>query len=363
MSGLALTLALLTGCATTPSSSLDTPRIRVGGLPYPGWTNYIPLTSPLELGVHRYPFWRSVNETAEEVSSGMVYTRHAGFVDVAHVRSTVDWVRYVYVVTLTRLLEPDPAALPPLRWGWLGMNYRLSVRTPEAWQALTTAQRQPLAQQAATVLAQRLAVSISTWHEVGSWYGQMIVPPIREVRSAFTWDDSTSHVLAAQVGQRALAASDPLNPDSWNAAVTREFAAVMADLGPVDAACQNEALTASRGRWWQGTQTLKRDFDIGLKGDQAKRPWRVEGLACAELSQAAAQPTPLALPTWGALKQTTGWHFEPWFEWTVTMPHWLTQDVLGCRRSCEPHVFEGEAALLSAIEKIQSGMPDELTQP
>ena len=345
----------LAGCATTGDGGLPEPRIRVGGLPYPGWTNYVALLPPHALGDHRYQLLHTNSQASDEVSSGIVYTRHAGFVDVAHVRSTVDWVRYVYLVTLERMMAPPSTLQAPLRWRWLGMDYSMQLHLPPSWYALPQDRRLQLAREASAVLAQRLATSISTWHEVGSWHGQMLVPPIREIRSAFTWDDGTSHVLAANVGARALAAGDPHRHEDWNCAVTRELGRSLAALAPVDQACQNEAIAGAQGRWWSGQQTLRRDFDTGLQGLGPKRPWLVQGLRCAENVSSASVPEvlPLKLPTWQALAQATGLDFESWFDWEVTMPDWLAQRVLGCSQACHAQVFKGEAALLSAVENVR----------
>jgi hypothetical protein len=346
---------LLSGCATGPDG-LATPRIRVGGLPYPGFTNYLMLEPPHALGEHRYQRLRGAGDEVDEVSLGIVYTRHGGFIDLAHIRSTVDWVRYVYLVALAQLMAPDPQHNDDLRWSWLGIDFQLRVHVPPEWAALPIEQRHAMSRASAAVLAQRMATVISTWHEVGSWYGQMIVPPFQEIRSAFTWDDSSSHVFAALVGGRALATSQPHNQADWNRAVTRELAAALAALGPVDKACQHEALARTRGAWWYSGSTLRRDLDTGLQGPAAKQAWLVPELACADGAQPSApnpSPFPFVLPNWQALERAPGALPQPRYDWEVTLPHWLTQKVLGCEEVCHGQVFKGEAALLKAIERIR----------
>jgi hypothetical protein len=350
-------LACLTGCATVPES-LGSPRIRVGGLPYPGVTNYLALEPPHALGAHRYQRVRGLDDLPDEVPGGIVYTRHGGFIDLAHVRSTLDWVRYVYLVSLDALMAPAHTDPQPLRWSWLGMDYQLQVLAPQAWKQLDQERRLPMARDAARVLAMRLAVVISTWHEIGSWYGQMIVPPINEIRSAFTWDDTSSHVFAVRVAERALAAGDPHRPDGWNRAVTRELAAALALLGPVDLACQNEALARTQGVWWFAGQTLRRDLDTGLQGSLPKQPWLVQGLGCVDDhsgGSAGARPgLDFRLPGWRSLEQATGWPMQSWFEWEVSMPDWLSDRVQGCHASCMPRTFRGESAVLAAIDRIRT---------
>lgn len=347
---------VLGGCATGPNG-LEQPRIRIGGLPYPGLTNYVVLDTPQALGAHRYQRIRAVDDDLGEVSAGIAYTRFGGFIDLAHIRSTVDWVRFIYLATLDRMLSVTPEPPEPLRWSWLGMDYQMQILMPHQWASLQPEQRRKLAQELASVQAQRLATVVSTWHEIGSWYGQMIVPPFQEIRSAFTWDDSSSHVFAAIVGGRALAHGDPHDVDNWNRAVTRELAQAFAELQPVDSACQNTALARTHGVWWRGGQTLKRDLDTGLQGPHAKQAWLVQDLACAEGAGTGAESRPslsLRLPDLQALDRTHPAELWPQFVWHVTMPGWLTEKVLGCSEPCAEQVFKGEESVLKAVERMRT---------
>lgn len=356
MAGLLLWAWALGGCATGPGG-LEQPRIRIGGLPYPGLTNYVTLETPPVLGAHRYQRIRAVHDEQDEVSAGIVYTRFGGFIDLAHIRSTVDWVRYIYLVTLDRLLSVSGEQKEALRWSWLGMDYQLQILMPPNWASQPPAQLELLAREIAAVQAQRLATVVSTWHEIGSWYGQMIVPPFQEIRSAFTWDDSTSHVFAAVVGGRALASGDPHNVDNWNRVVTRELALALAELQPVDGDCQKEAIARTRGEWWFSGQTLKRDLDTGLQGPQAKQPWLVPDLVCAERASSPIQSMPsvyLKLPDLQALQRTQSDELWPQFVWHVTMPQWLTEKVLGCTDLCSGQVFKGEESVLMAVELVRA---------
>src|SRR5687768_2411742 len=69
------------------------PRGRLGALPYPGMTTLYATADPENLGRHRYGGLPRLFER-DEASRGIIYTARGGFLDVAHVRITVDRVRY-----------------------------------------------------------------------------------------------------------------------------------------------------------------------------------------------------------------------------------------------------------------------------
>src|SRR5262245_17318752 len=88
---IALILAA-TGCSTAErKEGLPGPRDRLGALPFPGAFTLYHASDPDFLGKHCYE--RSAMLAADE-ADGIVYTRRAGFIDLAHVRITIDTVRY-----------------------------------------------------------------------------------------------------------------------------------------------------------------------------------------------------------------------------------------------------------------------------
>ena len=108
-----------------------------------------------------------------------------------------------------------------------------------------------------------------------------------EQNSALTWDDTTSHVVAAMIAGRALNDSQP-----WNQAVTQHLNGVLAELGVVSMHCESQAVEAVHGRWWWDGTPVRRDMDIGLAND-VKTPWLAPGVPCC----AGAAVLPLALPS------------------------------------------------------------------
>ncbi len=338
-------LGYLSGCA---SNDLATPRMRIGALPFPGFaTNYVLLDDPSALGQHRYERLPPLSSLADEVSSGIVYTRRGGFIDLAHVRSSIDWVRYIHDHVLAQLLTPAPAeAVPqPLRWTWLGNDFELELRPPDSWWALEPSVRTALAHGAAQRIGQRMAVSIGTWHEIGSWYGQMILPLISEQRSAFTWDDSYSHAWGAGVGAQALQRLQSHPKEGWNQAVTHVLRAALRELEPVTATCQAHVVSTVQNHWWAQVSPLKRDLDAGLDG-QAKQPWRVDSVPCA----AAANTPPFApqLPVW----PSPAYSSDLGLRWRVRLPDWLACEATNCSPQ-HPVRFEGEAALRQALLRLR----------
>src|SRR5215218_5176260 len=96
---------LLLACAFGAAGCGDTPRSRLGALPFPGPFTLYTTADPDRLGRHRYGhsprFLR-----ADEKERGLIYTTRAGFIDMAHLRMTIDWTRY-YTRLLRRAILAD----------------------------------------------------------------------------------------------------------------------------------------------------------------------------------------------------------------------------------------------------------------
>src|SRR5690349_16968818 len=88
---LALLLAVptLVGCA----GPADGPRDRLGALPFPGFFTLYSVADPARLGEHRYERTPRIFRP-DETERGIIYTARAGFLDIAHVRITIDEVRF-----------------------------------------------------------------------------------------------------------------------------------------------------------------------------------------------------------------------------------------------------------------------------
>src|SRR5690606_38835132 len=243
------------------------PTFRVGALPFHGLMLHA-RADPERLGHHRY---RSPTQFGDgEVGRGIIYTQKAGFVDVAHIRDTADWARYI----------ADRVA-PALREGASGIalggsdHTRVHMRFeyPPGWWELPAAAREELIRELAIRCGQEGAYALTTWHELITWYDYGIIPLVSERPSAFTYDDVISHVIGLEVVGRALRDGEA----DYNAAMTRAMDEVIAELGPASPEQTRQAVLAVQGWWWKRGQALKRHLDTGLD-DGEVMPMGIEGL-------------------------------------------------------------------------------------
>jgi len=281
-----LMLLLLCGCRSgismhipgeyqpTPPGSLDfgqfnqTPRPRMGSLPWPGLFSGFEVADPNNLGHHSY------SNLGDETERGILYTCRGGFLDMAHVRKTIDTSKYVQVRVEMALLN---------NWSALRIKslepsvYILHLNYPEFWQSLSPDEKQVLARELSIRIGQRMAVLMMSWHELLTWFGYQSTPFLSEFPSAFTWDDTASH------GFGAVLVADHALRDSrdWNDAVTDAINTGLHELGAVTPSQTMQAVEAIKGRWWSGGmgggKPLKRHIEIGWYG-QPIIPWLVPNL-------------------------------------------------------------------------------------
>ncbi|MDH3584292.1 MAG: DUF4056 domain-containing protein, partial [Phycisphaerae bacterium] len=134
------------------------PRARLGGTPYMGYYTLFAMADPDRLGQHSYQgVW-----TPGETSRGTLYTARAGFIDVAHMRKSIDWTAFHYVRIRTAIDEGWPCIKLPSKEPSV---YFLNFKYPAFWDEMGAEERASLAHE----LAIRLAVELShvqlTWHE------------------------------------------------------------------------------------------------------------------------------------------------------------------------------------------------------
>lgn len=260
----ALALVFVSGCAG-PSA----PRGRLGSLPYPGLLTFYVALDPAALGRHRYeafpPSWG-------ERGLGLIYCRRAGFIDISHVRWTIDWTRYLALRARDALRRGDRTLTMD---GPDHGTLRLTFDPPPDLDAATH-------DALAITIGQRAAYDLGLWHEVISWHGYRSSGVWQEDRSAFTWDDLTAHLVGMEVAGRALAiefaAGSAADAAAFDRDVTADLNRELADLGAVPPAETTAAARLVEGEWWRGSDPLKRFFDTGLSGAPV-RPWLVSGVA------------------------------------------------------------------------------------
>jgi hypothetical protein len=272
-----LSAGLLLGCGHGP-------RYRLGSLPFPGpFTLYAAADG--ELGQHRYGD-QPRSGAPREVGRGTLYTCRAGFIDVAHLRESIDWTRHVHELVLAAFA----ARAPLLRFeGPDDTTYELAFDYPAAWTTVPDEERG----RAALRIAQRSSLLLMTWHEVLTGSGYKTTGVVSERRSAFTYDDMSAHLVGVQVAGRALGDAAP-----YDRAVTRALDARLDELGVVDHECLARALDAVEGTWWKGRFALRLQHETGRFSGWLQ-PHVIEGLACCP-DDAAAEPLewpPDDLPT------------------------------------------------------------------
>jgi hypothetical protein len=256
----------LTGC----ESDLGMPRDRFGALPFPGlFTNYRS-ADPRNLGAHRYGNVPRLPYT-DETSSGIIYTTRAGFLDIAHLRITVDTVRYC--VTHLRAAVDRGETVLPLRT-LEGSTFHVKLRYPDDWRGAPegSAQRR-LAEKVTLRAGQRIAYEMMTWHELATWFGHRTFFFVDERPSAFSYDDIVAHAVGLQISDVVLSAP---TTQSFDQAVTFALRRQLAELGAVSPEQTNAAAAAVEGVWWAQGRPLRRQMDVGHGG--VVRPWLISVL-------------------------------------------------------------------------------------
>lgn len=241
------------------------PRPRLGALPYPGLLTLFDLADPDRLGRHGY------NGSRDEEDRGILYTCRGGFVDLAHTRKCIDLCKYAAVRAEFALMNNWD------RFQIKGMEpsvYVVYLNYPPFWQTLPPEQKQRLARELSIRIGQRMAMTMITWHEVLTWFGYKAFPLVSEKRSAFSYDDTGSHALGVLVGGRALRDTGR----GWDEAVTEAMSVTLKELNVVSEKEAKEAIDLVEGKWWRGTDPLKRQFDTGLDGRPIE-PWIVRNLS------------------------------------------------------------------------------------
>lgn len=255
------------GCATGGE-----PPTRVGALPFPGLLSLYEASDPLRLGRHHSSGSILPMNLGAEGARGIVYTRDAGFLDIAHIRESIDWTRYCYL-HIRPLMEAGGGSFRFQR-----DDARFTVRVEPGGACADP-------DEPARAYAAHLAYVVMTWHEIASWYGVRAVFFISEQRSCFTWDDTSSHIVGVRLGEELLRDG----AEQWDRRVTDALPRRLAELGAADPGATTAAAEAVRGWWWEGASPMKRDLDLGLPGG-TKHAWLVDGAPGAGVLRAPVAP-------------------------------------------------------------------------
>ena len=270
---------------TTPAEPLALPRDRQGCLPFPGLFTLYAKADPARLGEHRYG--RSGGDGPAEEERGIFYTTRAGFLDLAHVRNTIDWTRYCVQNVAVAIARGDTEVAFN---GTNGSMAHLAFRYPADWSACPAADRPRRDFDLSLRLGERIAYVLMNWHETASWFGDHTFL-FDESPSAFTWDDVMSHVIGVRVAELALCS------EGWtfDQAVTYYLADQLRTLGAVGPEQTQQAVDAVEGRWWAHGGPLKRQLDLGFESGTVT-PWLVGGLPVGGDATAGPIAGPIATP-------------------------------------------------------------------
>ena len=324
------------GCISESGS----PRMRLGSLPFPGIFSLYEEADPDDMGVHcaGSPLARIGQKGERE--RGTLYTRRAGFIDVSHLRESIDWVQCLHTRIHASLvaLDGDGSAPPGFDFHYCQATFEVAVCRPSWWDGLSVDERTRLIDEASIRLAERMSVVVTTWHEVATWCGHQTVPGVSEQRSAFTWDDTTAHVLGAVIGAKALRRGEP----EWDFAVTHAINDELWDLGVLPKRDQRHAADLVGQRWWKNGDAVRRDLEVGLR-DGRKSGWLVEELGTdAEV---------IELPS---LSDVDGRDMSSILEMRL-LPGGSMRRKLW-RGGDAPEVLVGEAGVLEAVERVREQM-------
>lgn len=275
-------IALLEGCASTIPAECDRrpasaraefgardplPRSRLGCLPFPGLFTLFDAADPDDLGAHSY------TGSGTETDRGIVYTTRGGFLDIAHIRNSIDITAYIHA-----------RVAHAMRAGWDCVRFRLhepSVYTvmleyPASWDGLSGEERWRAREEAAVALSQRLALEAMTWHEILTWYGYKSTVIVSEAGSAFTYEDGPSHAVGVLIAGEAIRRGG-----DFDAEVTALLDQTLAELGVVGEEELEAAIAAVDGDWWSGGSAKRRHLETGLERG-AITPWVVDAVPFAD---------------------------------------------------------------------------------
>jgi len=292
--GLVFLLPTAAGCRVLPDQALfypanqviyrgfdGPPRIRFGSYPS---SNIGTFFMGPNLGSHGYSM--SLSE-----KDGVAYTCRGGHIDIIHVRIAADWTAYLAATTYRHLMNHERSFSCKLAVD--RSRSHITFTYPENWDSLPKLEQMTIAREIALAVGPYLTFTMTTWHEMLTWYGFKCIGPFPEFPSAFSWEDSYSNLLGTIIAVRALEDAQ----HRYNQAVKIALDEEMQRLGIQPARVARQASESVRGNWFTGNiifqvNMKKRNFDIGLE-DGYVTPTLVPNLpACPD-----AQPLPYPVPT------------------------------------------------------------------
>ena len=236
----------LNGCTVTSE-----PRLRLGSCATSTFgTNFIDSNN---LGRHCYENFLFEN-------NGIAYTYRGGDIDIAHVRIAADYVRYSYNKVRKSLMNND--AELTLKLNVEPSMYFVKLDYPPDWKALPQKERERIADEVALELSQYFTYTMTTWHEVLTWFGYKCMGFLPEQPSAFSWEDIYSNIMGIRLGAQAVQDNEHGFNDAMTILIKRE----LENLGIQSRITARKASEKMRGIWFDGFLFIdmrERNMDIG----------------------------------------------------------------------------------------------------
>jgi hypothetical protein len=247
------------------------PRLRIAASPYPNSLLHV-LPTGADFGDHLY---RVKIDTlgmgpSSETSRGHFYTRHGGFLDLAHIRRTMDFTAYLHYHLRAALTAGKN------HFSFTSIDkttYHCHLHYPPFWSTIRGQRKVDLIDELALEAAAQAAFDFSNWREILTWYDFHNVPGMPEKGSAFSYEDVPSHAVGIAVAVRAL--RRPGVP--FDEAATLELDRELHELVIVPEETYQRAMALVENKWWGKKTCLKRFTDTG-RDDGSIVPWLVKGL-------------------------------------------------------------------------------------
>lgn len=275
--------------AETPARMLEAgkrPGLRAGIIPVTFVCKVIPMpfARPDRLGKHEYRSFFGICET-----TGMLYTKKGGYIDLAHARNSADWTACL----AWRIENAVYTGAERVEFTVIGPSVFV-VHIPPSMQGQDAEQVREFAIKA----AQYASFTACIWHEVITWYGYSCIPFLTERPSAFSYEETYSDIFGTYVASLALRDEER----AYNQAMTFHLQREIAALKPVNKKQARQLTRQMDGRWWNSwcfwpsnKILLKRNLDIGL-GDRQISPWLIHD---------SDKPSVLTLPEFAIREQIT----------------------------------------------------------
>lgn len=215
-----------------------------------------------DLGEHVYndSFWFGAAEVIglSNENLGLIYSRHGGFIDIAHVRDTADYTYYLFTQIYPHLGNARMLILSDELFS-RRIQFRHFIPPQDPAERYTLS----------VYLAARLAFRLAAWHEIAQWYGYHSVPGFPEEISAFTPEDLYSNLLGARLAITLLLQGHGGSVADFNRGMEGILPQALAQLDAQPAAVTRQMFDSIDGLWWDKRQrvpekflVLRRDYSV-----------------------------------------------------------------------------------------------------